>query len=134
MSTRTFSGVNAAVDITGAKILGSTDSGKHFVLRAATGAAVTLPAASTKFEPITITVGSSFATTDWTVVTSGSENVLQGSAEVAGAVVVGVAEDTITFVASAESIGDTVTFSSDGTSIFFKGVAALSGGITATAT
>lgn len=132
MSTRTFNGANAITAITAAKTLTSADGGKTFSLNAAAGAAITLPAASSYFEPITFVTGALFATTAWTIVTSGSENVIQGSVEVAGAVVAGVAEDTITFAHAADSIGDHVTVSTDGTSIFVKGQAALSGGITLT--
>jgi hypothetical protein len=129
MSTRIFNGANAPIEVTGAT---TAKGGQSYVLKAAAGAAITLPAPSTYFEPIKFTVGQTFATTNWTVVTAGSANVIQGSVEVAGAVVAGVAEDTISFVATAESLGDHVTVSTDGTSIFVQGQAALSGGITLT--
>lgn len=133
-TTRTFKGVDATIDITAAKVLTAGDGGKHFVLRAAEGAAITLPDASSHFRPIKISTGALFATTAWTVVTPGGVNIIQGSVEVAGAVVVGLAEDTITFAHAADAIGDSVTVSTDGTSIFVEGQAALSGGITLTAT
>lgn len=132
MSTRTFYGDKAPTTIASATTLSAADGGKHFVLNAAAGAAITLPAPSTYFEPIKFTVGASFATTNWTIVTSGSANVIQGSVEVAGAVVAGVAEDTISFVATAESLGDHVTVSTDGTSVFVEGQGALTGAITLT--
>ena len=132
MSTRTFNGVNATIDITGAKTLTKADGGKSFALRAAAGAAITLPAASTYFEPIRFTTAQLFATTAWTIVTAASENVIQGSVVAAGVVVVGIAEDTITFAHAADSIGDFVEVSTDGTSIFVEGNSAIAAGITLT--
>jgi hypothetical protein len=133
MSTRISyaSGGNpGSKEITGAYSVGP-ENNIEFILKAAAGAAVTLPAPYPGAD-LRFTVGSAFATTNWTVVTNASANIINGSVEVAGAVVVAGTEDTVSFVATAETIGDTVRLSSDGTSWFLSGSAALSGGITAT--
>jgi hypothetical protein len=117
--------------VTGAKTLSKSDDRKTFYLTAAAGAAITLPAPYLGAE-FSFVVGSAFATTDWTIVTNGSANIINGSVEVAGAVVVGGSEDTISFVATAETIGDHVRVRSNGTVWAVDGQAALSGGITLT--
>lgn len=136
MSTRTFYGFGTGKPvqktISAAYSVSDAEHGVEFVLSAAAGAAVTLPAPKPGLK-FSFVVGSAFATTDWTIVTNGGSNLISGSVEVAGAVVVAGAEDTVTFVASAETIGDRVNLSSDGTNWFLSGSAALSGGITATA-
>lgn len=135
MSTRTFYGFGETKPvqktITGAYTISEADHGVELVLNAAAGAALTLPSPKPGFK-VDIVVGAAFATTNWTVVTASSANIINGSVEVAGAVVVGGAEDTISFVATAETIGDRVHLSTDGTSWFVSGSAALSGGITLT--
>ena len=106
------------------------DSGKVFSLQGATdGAAITLPAVAADLK-YTFVVGSAFATTDWTIVAATS--VIEGSATVAGLVVGAVNENTISFVASAETVGDWVTIVCDGTSWLVSGQATASGGITFT--
>lgn len=117
--------------VTGAKTLTLADHGKTFYLKAAAGAAITLPAPYLGAE-FDFVVGSAFATSNWTIVTNGSANIINGSVEVAGAVVVAGTEDTVSFVATAETIGDHVKLRSDGTNWMLSGSAALSGGITAT--
>jgi len=116
--------------IAAATILTAADTGKVFFLNAAAGAAVTLPEPEEGLQ-FKFIVGAAFATTNWTVVAP--DNIIQGSCEVAGAVVVGSNENTISFVATAEGLGDQVELISDGTNYFVSGVAALSGGITLTA-
>lgn len=69
-----------------------------------------------------------------TIVTSGSENVIDGTLIVAGAVVDCDAEDTLTVVASAENVGDFVELRSDGTRWLIGASGALtSGAITCSA-
>lgn len=118
--------------IAAARTLTPADSGKVFYLKAATGAAIALPAVATAagvvYEFIT---GQLFATTAWTVVAATA--VIQGSVEVAGAVVVANNESLITFAHAADAIGDHVIIKSDGTNWVVRGAAALSGGITLTA-
>jgi len=106
------------------------DSDKTFVLAAAAGAAITLPSPTSgvKYKFI---VGADFATTDWTVVAN--VDVIEGGAIVNSAFVAAANENTISFVASAETIGDYVELISDGTSWFVNGVGAGAGSITFTA-
>ncbi|RPJ55891.1 MAG: hypothetical protein EHM12_11380 [Dehalococcoidia bacterium] len=118
--------------VTGATTLTAEDSGKVFILKAAAGAQITLPAVATsaglRFKFI---VGLAFATTDWTV--KAATNVIEGSVLVNGAHVAGVDENTISFVASAESIGDFAELVCDGTNWYVNGSGVSAGAITLTA-
>jgi hypothetical protein len=118
--------------VTGATTLTAKDSGKVFILKAAAGAQITLPAVATsaglRFKFI---VGQLFATTDWTV--KALSNAIEGSVLVNGAHVAGVDENTISFVASAESIGDFAELVCDGTNWYVNGSGVSAGAITLTA-
>lgn len=118
--------------LTGATTLTAEDSGKVFLLKAAAGAQITLPAVATsngfRFKFI---VGQLFATTDWTV--KAATNVIEGSVLVNGAHVAGVNENTISFVASAEAVGDFVELVSDGANWYVNGSGVAAGSITLTA-
>ena len=105
-------------------------SGGVYILTAAAGAAITLPTLKSGLNYRFI-VGSAFATTDWTIVSS--TDVIEGNAIVAGAHVPAANENTISFVASAESIGDFVELHCDGTSWFVSGSGVTTGSITFTA-
>jgi hypothetical protein len=115
-----------------ATTLTAEDSGKVFILKASAGAQITLPAVATsaglRFKFI---VGQLFATTDWTV--KSATNVIEGSVLVNGAHVAGVDENTISFVASAESIGDFAELVCDGTNWYVNGSGVTAGAITLTA-
>jgi hypothetical protein len=115
-----------------ATTLTAKDSGKVFILKAAAGAQITLPAVATsaglRFKFI---VGQLFATTDWTV--KALSNAIEGSVLVNGAHVAGVDENTISFVASAESIGDFAELVCDGTNWYVNGSGVTAGAITLTA-
>jgi hypothetical protein len=115
-----------------ATTLTAEDSGKVFILKAAAGAQITLPAVATsaglRFKFI---VGQLFATTDWTV--KALSNAIEGSVLVNGAHVAGVDENTISFVASAESIGDFAELVCDGTNWYVNGSGVSAGAITLTA-
>jgi hypothetical protein len=115
-----------------ATTLTAEDSGKVFILKAAAGAQITLPAVATsaglRFKFI---VGQLFATTDWTV--KAASNAIEGSVLVNGAHVAGVDENTISFVASAESVGDFVELVCDGTNWYVNGSGVTAGSITLTA-
>ena len=76
-------------------------------------------------------VGAVFATTDFTVVSS--TDVIQGGAIVNSVFVPAANENTISFVATAESVGDYVDLECDGTNWLASGVGALAGSITFTA-
>ena len=118
--------------LTGARTLTAADSGKVFLLKSAAGAQITLPAVATsaglRFKFI---VGQAFATTDWTV--KAASNVIEGSVLVNGAHVAGVNENTISFVASAESVGDFAELVSDGSNWYVNGSGVSAGSITLTA-
>ena len=118
--------------LTGATTLTAEDSGKVFLLKASAGAQITLPAVATsngfRFKFI---VGQLFATTDWTV--KAASNVIEGSVLVNGAHVAGVNENTISFVASAEAVGDFVELVSDGANWYVNGSGVSAGSITLTA-
>ena len=118
--------------VTGAITLTAEDSGKVFILKAAAGAQITLPAVATsagfRFKFV---IGLAFATTNWTVLAA--SNVIEGSVLVAGAHVAGVNENTISFVASAESLGDFAELVCDGTNWFVNGSGVTAGSITLTA-
>lgn len=118
------------VTVAVATTLTKADSGKVIVLNASTGAAITLPSVTSKWN-FKFLVGAAFATTNWTVVAPTS--VIQGGAIVNSTYVPGVNENTISFVASAETIGDFIDVYSDGTNILSSGVGAASGSITYTA-
>ena len=110
--------------------LTAATSGTSYDLTAAAGAAVTLPALEAGLN-FRFVVGSAFATTNWTVVST--TNVINGNALVAGAHVAGASENTISFVASAESVGDWVDLYCNGTLWFAKGSGVTTGSITFTA-
>jgi hypothetical protein len=118
--------------VTGATTLTAEDSGKVLILKASAGAQITLPAVATsaglRFKFI---VGLAFATTDWTV--KALSNAIEGSVLVNGAHVAGVDENTISFVASAESIGDFAELVCDGTNWYVNGSGVSAGAITLTA-
>jgi hypothetical protein len=116
-------------EITEAVTLTSDDSGKVFILNAAAGVEVALPAiaAGLKFKFI---LGAAFITTDWTILSA--TDVTQGNVLVAGAHVAGSDENTVSFVASAESIGDYVEYVSDGTNWYVSGSGVTAGSITLT--
>jgi hypothetical protein len=119
-----------------AKVLTGADSGKTYILDAAVGYAITLPALPTEGEyKFTFVVGSTFITSDWVVSSSEGDNI-NGIISDMGTTVAGVpaaAEDNITFELGAEAVGDWVEFVSDsGNSQWLvRGVCANNGGITA---
>lgn len=117
--------------ITGAIVLTQGDSGKDFTLSASEGAEIELPAVAQKGFKARFTVGSAFATTNWTI--TSATNVIQGSADVNSTLVPASNENTISFVATAETIGDFMEIHSDGTNFYAYGIGAGAGAITFTA-
>ena len=116
--------------VTGAITLTAEDSGKVFILKAAAGAQITLPKVAESLGlRFKFVVGLAFATSDWTVFGES----IQGSVIVNGAHVAGVDENTISFVASAESVGDFVELVCDGTNYYVNGSGVTTGSITLTA-
>ena len=121
--------------IAAAQTLTKGDSGKTFILDAAAGATVTLPALADglKFKFI---VGAAFATTNWVIKSAEGDNI-NGIIMDMGATVAGVpaaGEDQINFVASAETIGDYIELICDysNSQWLVSGACAANGGITAT--
>lgn len=111
--------------------LTKADSGKTFLLDAV-GEVITLPAVATsagvKYKFICDTTT---ATTDWTIVAA--TDVIQGSAEVAGAIVAASNENTITLVVAKFLPGDWVELESDGTNWYAAAEIVTSLGLTFTA-
>lgn len=116
---------------TAAVALTAVQSGITVLLNASAGFAITLPAlaAGLKYRFL---VGAAFATTNFTIVTASNATVIQGGAIVNSVYVPAVDEDTISFVATAETIGDYVEVECDGTNWLVSGVGALDGSITFT--
>jgi hypothetical protein len=118
--------------ISSAITLSAADSGKLFSLNAAAGAQITLPAVATSAGlNFRFTVQALFATTAWTILAASS--VIQGGVIVNSVNVLGANENTITFSASADTIGDFVQLNSDGVNWYVSGVGASAGAITLTA-
>lgn len=130
MSTKILYGDGKLAELVGtvasATTLTQSDSGKVLFLKAAAGAAVSLPAPSAGFN-VRIVTGQAFATTAWTVVSTGAN--IRGGAIVNSTFVASAGTTTVTFSASAETIGDFIELSSDGTSYFVTGVGALASSI-----
>jgi len=124
--------VKPPVNVTAATTLTIDDSGKLFSLNAAAGAQITLPAVATSggFNA-RFFVALAFATTNWTI--KAATNKIQGGAIVNSTFVPGADENTISFVATAETLGDFIELYCDGTNWYANGVAAAAGGITFTA-
>ena len=114
-----------------ATTLTPSDSGKVFTLSASTGKAITLPSVAVDGFNAKFIVGAVFATTNFTIVAP--TNVIQGGAHVNSVFVPASNENTISFVASAETIGDYIEIVSDGTNFYVNGFAAGTGSITFTA-
>lgn len=108
------------------------DSGKLFSLQAAAGAQITLPAVSTSAGfKAKFVIGLAFATTNWTI--KAATNKIQGGAIVNSTFVPAADENTVSFVATAETLGDYVNIECDGTNWYVDGVATAAGGVTFTA-
>ena len=125
--TRIFEDVET---LAAAQTLTAADSGKTFILSAAAGATITLPALKSGIH-FKFIVGSAFATTDWIIDSAEGDNI-EGLLIVNGASVVASGEDQINFVNSAETVGDHVEFACDGTNWFVTGAGNSAGSITAT--
>lgn len=119
--------------LTEAATLTAGDSGKTLILNSATEFAVTLPAPALGLR-YRVVVSAAPVGASYTVVTNGGDNLIDGSATVAGLVVAAANEDTITFTAGAALSGDWVELISDGTNWFVSGQATASTGIAFTAT
>jgi len=121
--------------ISAAQTLTAADSGKVFILDAAEGKTVTLPALATGLN-FKFIVGAAFATTNWIIDSAEGDNI-EGIISDMGATVAGIpagAEDQINFVASAEGIGDWIELVCDyaNSQWLVSGACRTNGGITAT--
>lgn len=121
--------------ISAAQTLTAADSGKVFILDAAAGATVTLPALKDGLR-FKFVVGAAFATTNWVIDSAEGDNI-NGIIADMGSTVAGVpaaGEDQINFVATAETIGDYIDLVCDyGNSQWLvSGACSANGGITAT--
>ena len=117
--------------LTGATTLTAEDSSKSFILNAAAGAQITLPAVATSAGfKYRFTVGALFATTAWTV--KAATAVINGGAIVNSVFVASANRNTITFAHAADTIGDFVELECDGTNWYVSGNGASAGAITFT--
>lgn len=123
----------ASLTPTAAVALTAAQSGMNVFLNAAAGFAITLPAPANGLR-YKFTTAAAFATSNFTVVTSGGADIFFGSADVNSSLVGCAAQDSINFVSTAETKGDWVEVWSDGTGWFVNGVGFASGAITFTAT
>ena len=123
--------VGVVETITGAITLSAEDSSKVLILKAAAGAQITLPAvADAAGQSYRFIVGQLFATTAWTI--KAASNVIQGGVIVNSVNVPGADENTITFSASADTVGDFVELNCDGTNWYVSGLGTSTGAITLT--
>lgn len=114
-----------------ATTLTASDSGKVITLSASTGKVITLPSVAIDGFNLKVIVGANFATTNFTIVSPTA--VIQGGAHVNSTFVPAANENTISFVASAETVGDYIELVSDGTNYYVNGFGASAGSITFTA-
>lgn len=125
--TRIFEDVQT---LAAAATLTAADSGTTYILKAAEGKTITLPALKSGIN-FKFIVGSAFATTDWIIDSAEGDNI-EGLLIVNGASVVAAGEDQINFVNSAETVGDHVSLSCDGTNWYVSGAGNSAGSITVT--
>lgn len=115
--------------VTEAKAFTASDSGKLFTLNSTAGKAHTLPAPIKGFK-MKVVVGTAFSSTAHTITSSTA--VIQGGAIVNSVNVPAANENTITFSASAETVGDWLEIVSDGVNWYVNGVGTAAGAITFT--
>ncbi|MEK6897612.1 MAG: hypothetical protein AABW93_03725 [Nanoarchaeota archaeon] len=128
----TLSYRNLTEVVTAANVLTAAESGSVFFLNSATEFATTLPAPAAGLH-FTFVITAAPSGANYTVVTETATNIIYGSAEVNGASVPAVAEDSINFVSAAAAIGDWVSVWCDGTNWYVKGMGVAAGSITFTA-
>lgn len=117
--------------ISSAITLSAADSGKLFFFNAAAGSQITLPAVATSAGlNFRFTVQALFATTAFTI--KAATNVIQGGVIVNSTKVSAADENTITFSASADTIGDFVELHCDGVNWYVSGLGTSAGAITLT--
>ena len=130
-----ITGAVATTELTAASTLTAAQSGTTLFLNSATEFATTLPlpAAGLMY---TFIVKAAPSGASYTIVTSGSANIIKGvqvtAQDAGGSGDSGTADDTITFVDGQAVAGDTVTVISDGTNWFAYAVTKLVAGLTFT--
>ena len=102
-----------------ATTLTAADSGKTYLI-SGTGYTVTLPAPHAGFS-VKFIVAAAFSTDCVVQTPADNRDTLNGGVIVNGAIVESDATDRVTFEDGAESIGDFIEISSDGTSFFLFG-------------
>ena len=111
-TTYSFGNRDARIQtLSAATTLGPQLTGTTFILDAAAGYTVTLPALAPGLQ-FKFVVGLAFATTDWTIASSEGDNI-NGILLVNGASVPAVGEDNVIFELGAEAIGDYAEFICD---------------------
>ena len=118
------------IEVTAAKTITLAESGSVFILKAAVGVQINLPSLTAGFNCRFIT-GLAFSANNWTIVST--TNVIQGVANVDGDSLPAVNENTISFSATAESLGDYVEIKCDGTNFYVSGSGMAAGSILFTA-
>ena len=138
--TATAAEINMACDnsancevVAATNVITATESGKTFFLNHATEFVSTLPAPAIGLRYKFIVTGAPSGAS-YTVVTTSGANLIYGSAEVNGASVPAVAEDTVTFTDGAAAIGDWIEVISDGTNWYVSGLGVAATAIAFTAT
>lgn len=119
--------------LTAASTLTHNDNGSIFFLNSATEFVTTLPAPFLGAE-FTFIVKAAPSGASYTVVSSGSSNIIKGMQNPAATAAgdTGTTDDTITFVDSQAVAGDMVIMYSDGTSWFAQAFSRVAAGITFT--
>ena len=105
--------------LTAATTLTAADSGRTYLI-SGTGYTVTLPAPHAGFN-VKFIVAAAFSTDTVIQTPAGNRDTLNGGVIVNGAIVESDATDRVTFEDDAESVGDFIEISSDGTSFFLFG-------------
>ena len=105
--------------LTADKTLTAADSGRTYLING-TGYTVTLPAPHAGFS-VKFIVAAAFSTDTVIQTPADNRDTLNGGVIVNGAIVESDATDKVTFEDGAESIGDFVEISSDGTSFYLFG-------------
>ena len=114
--------------LTADKTLTAADSGRPYLING-TGYTVTLPAPHAGFS-VKFIVAAAFSTDTVIQTPADNRDTLNGGVIVNGAIVESDATDKVTFEDGAESIGDFVEISSDGTSFYLFGNGNASSSIT----
>ncbi|MAJ57538.1 MAG: hypothetical protein CMI74_05660 [Candidatus Pelagibacter sp.] len=114
--------------LTAATTLTAADSGKTYLI-SGTGYTVTLPAPFAGFS-VKFIVAAAFSTDTVVQTPADNRDTLNGGVIVNGAIVESDATDRVTFEDGAESIGDFIEITSDGTSFFLFGNGNASSSIT----